>query len=55
MFIFVYDILDLYYQKKLLAISNHRFDTYIALRFQGFNANKIADEDIVRSTNGWCM
>ena len=45
--------MDLYYQKKLIAISNHRFDTYIALRFQGLNANKVGKEDIVSSTSGW--
>ena len=53
MFIFIYDIMDLYYQKKLIAISNHQFDTYIALRFQGLNANKVGKEDIVSSTSGW--
>ena len=53
MFIFIYDIMVLYYQKKLIAISNHRFDTYIALRFQGLNANKVGKEDIVSSTSGW--
>lgn len=46
MFIFVCDIMELYYQKKLIAISNHRFDTYIALRF---HANKVAKENITNN------
>ena len=37
MFIFVYDIMDMYYQKKLIAISNHRFETSVSLLFQGLN------------------
>ncbi len=48
MFTFIYDVMDLYYQKKLIAISNHRFDTYIALRFQGLISNKVLKENIAR-------
>ena len=53
MFIFIYDVMDTYYQKKLIAISNHRFDTYVALRFQGINAKIVSKMDISSSANGW--
>ena len=45
--------MDMYYQKKLLAISNHRFETYVALRFQGLNAKKVSKASIIDSKNGW--
>ena len=45
--------MDMYYQKKLIAISNHRFETYVALRFQGLNAKKVLKDRIIDSKNGW--
>ena len=53
MFTFVYDIMDMYYQKKLIAISNHRFETYVSLRFQGLNAKKVTKGNITVENNGW--
>ena len=53
MFTFVYDIMDMYYQKKLIAISNHRFETYVSLRFQGLNAKKVAKANITVENGGW--
>ena len=53
MFTFIYDIMDMYYQKKVLSISNHRFDTYVALRFQGLNAKKIPLANINQDEKGW--
>ena len=52
MFTFIYDIMDMYYQKKLIALSNHRFETYVALRFQGLNAKKVSKASITEK-NGW--
>ena len=52
MFTFIYDIMDMYYQKKRIAISNHRFETYVALRFQGLNAKKVSKASIIEK-NGW--
>ena len=53
MFTFVYDIMDMYYQKKLIAISNHRFETYVSLRFQGLNAKKVTKANITVENGGW--
>ena len=50
-FTFIYDIMDTYYQKKLIAISNHRFETYVALQFQGI-AKKVSKASITEK-NGW--
>ena len=38
--------MDMYYQKKLTAISNHRFETYVALQFQGLIAKNISKANI---------
>ena len=40
----------MYYQKKLLSIANNRVETYVGLRFQGLNAQKIAREN---TESGW--
>lgn len=53
MFSFVTEVMDMYYQKKLLSLANNRKETYIALRFQGIKADKVAKEDIAIVGNGW--
>ena len=50
-FHFLSETLESYYCRKLLSISNNRLDTYIALRFQGLHAHKIAKESIVETEN----
>ena len=50
-FHFISEILESYYCRKLLSISNNRLDTYIALRFQGLHAHKIAKESIEETEN----
>ena len=52
MFSFVTEVLELYYQKKLLSLANNRKETYIALRFQGIKAYKVAKQDVVVVGNG---
>ena len=49
-FHFLSETLESYYCRKLLSISN-RLDTYIALRFQGLYAHKIAKESIIETEN----
>ena len=53
MFSFVTEVMEMYYQKKLLSIGNNRVDTYVGLRFQGLNAHKIARQDIEKTDSGW--
>ena len=50
-FHFLSETLEGYYCRKLLSISNNRLDTYIALRFQGSHAHKIAKESIIETEN----
>ena len=38
MFSFVTEVMEIFYQKKLLSLPNNRIQMYIALRFQGINA-----------------
>ena len=35
MFSFVTEVMDIYYNKKILSLANNRVETYVALRFQG--------------------
>ena len=54
MFYFIVETMDLYYKRKLLNIANNRFDSYIALRFRGFDAKKVRKEDITKEMQvGW--
>ena len=53
MFSFVTEVMEMYYQNKLLSIANNRVDTYVGLRFQGLNAHKIAQQDIEKTDSGW--
>ena len=53
MFFFVTEILETYYQKKLISLANNRVETYIALRYQGMNSCKLAKSDIQSGDNGW--
>ena len=53
MFLFVTEVMETFYQKKFLALANNRIETYVALRFQGINAQKVAKEDIQQGENGW--
>ena len=53
MFHFVVDIIDNYYQRKLLSIANNRLETYMALRFKGVNTKKIVSEDIQKGKDNW--
>ena len=50
-FHFLSETLESYYCRRLLSISNNRLDIYIALRFQGLHAHKIAKESIVDTEN----
>ncbi len=52
---FITEVMDMFYQKKLLSLANNRLETYMALRFQGLNAQKVAKRDIKRDENGWYM
>ncbi len=45
--------MEISYQKKLLSLANNRIETYVALRFQGINAQKVAKDDIQVDQNGW--
>ena len=53
MFSFVTEIMEIFYQKKLLSLTNNRIQTYIALRFQGINAQRLDKDDIQAGDNGW--
>ena len=53
MFSFVTEIMEMYYQKKLLSLANNRVETYVGIRFQGLNAHTIARQDIKATENGW--
>ena len=53
MFSFVTEIMEIFYQKKLLSLANNRIQTYIALRFQGINAQRLDKDDIQAGDNGW--
>ena len=56
LFSFVTELLEMYYQKKLMSLTNNCKETYIALEFQGIKADKVAKEGdywelVVQSTN----
>ena len=51
MFHFLSETLESYYCQKLLSISNNRFDTYIALRYQGLHATTIPKDNIAVTEN----
>ena len=53
MFSFITEIMEMFYQKKLLSLANNRIETYVALRFQGITSQKVAREDIKLAENGW--
>ena len=53
MFSFVTEIMEIFYQKKLLSLANNRIQTYIALRFQGINAQRLDKDDIQAVDNEW--
>ena len=53
MFSFVTEIMEIFYRKKLLSLANNRIQTYIALRFQGINAQRVAKDDIQAGDDGW--
>ena len=53
MFSFVYEVMEIYYQKKLLSLANNRIETYVALRFQGINAQKLDKDEINITEDGW--
>ena len=46
MFSFVHEVMEIYYQKKLLSLANNRIETYVALRLQGINAQKLDKDEI---------
>ena len=50
---FVIEIMEIFYQKKLLSLANNRIQTYIALHFQGINAQRLDKDDIQAGDNGW--
>ena len=53
MFAFITEVMEMYYQKKLLSLANNRREAYIALRFQGIKAQKVPKEDIECGKDGW--
>ena len=53
MFSFVTEIMEIFYQKKRLSLANNKIQTYIALRFQGINAQRLDKDDIQPRDNGW--
>ena len=53
MFSFVTEIMEMYYQNKLLSLANNRVETYVGIRFQGLNAHTIARQYIKATENGW--
>ena len=53
MFSFVHEVMEIYYQKKLPSLANNRIETYVALRFQGINAQKLDKDEINITEDGW--
>ena len=53
MFFFVAEVMEIYYQKKLLSLANNRVESYVGLRFQGLNSHSIIKQDITHTDNGW--
>ena len=45
--------MEIFYPKKLLSLTNIRKQTYIALHFQGINAQMLDKDDIQARDNGW--
>ena len=54
LFHFLAETLESYYCRKLLNVSNNTLDTYVTLRFQGLNANKVPKESIEEVDKGKC-
>jgi len=52
MFQFVTEIMERYYQSKLLSIAHSRVDRYISLRYQGLNSKQYAKDSIVQIQHG---
>ena len=55
MFFFVTDVMEIYYQKKLVSLANNRVESYVGLHFQGLNSHSISKlkQDITHTDNGW--
>ena len=54
LFSFVTEVMEIYYQKKILSLANNRVESYVqGLRFQGLNSHSISKEDITHTENGW--
>jgi len=52
MFQFVTEIMERYYQSKLLSIAHSRVDHFVPLQYQGLNSKQYAKDSIVQMQHG---
>ena len=48
MFQFVTEIMERYYQSKLLSVAHTRVDRFISVRYQGLNAKQYSKDSITK-------